>query len=83
MSNNDYDGHDIIRREAVMMAGPLKLAAYRVRDVETNKFSPLQFHMTYDNTVMAVMSQEAAKLFSGFVQTTLAQDNIEVKDAAS
>jgi hypothetical protein len=64
---NRYDKHDMVKREAVLIAGPLKLAAYRVRDSETLEWSKMQFHMTHDNTVMAVMSEEAAKLFSGFV----------------
>ena len=64
---NKYDKDDIIRREKVLIAGPIKLAAYRVRDSETGEFSKLQYHMTYDNTVMAVMGEEAAKLFVRFV----------------
>ena len=42
-------------------------AAYRVRDPETNEFSNLQFHATWNNTVLAVMGEEAAKLFARFV----------------
>lgn len=64
---NTYDKDDMIRREKVLIAGPIKLAAYRVRDTETGEFSKLQYHMTYDNTVMAVMGEEAAKLFVQFV----------------
>lgn len=67
MSDNKYDKDDRVRREKVLTAGPLKLAAYRVRDPETNEWSALQYHMTYDNTVMAVMGEEAAKLFARFV----------------
>lgn len=67
MAENTYDKLDMIRREAALIAGPLKLAAYRVKDPETGEFGKLQYHMTYDNTVMAVMSEEAAKLFAKFV----------------
>lgn len=73
---NRYDTRDIIRRVRVMHAdgppGTLKMAAYRVRDVETGEFSPLQFHCTFNNTVMAVMGEESAKLFCRFVTDTLA-----------
>lgn len=68
---NSYDKADMVRREAVILAGPLKVAAYRVRDPETGEFGSRQFHMTYDNTVMAVMGEEAAKLFVRFVSHTL------------
>ena len=57
----------MVRREAVIRAGVMKVAAYRVRDPETGEFSPLQFHMTYDNTIIAMMGEEAAKLFATFV----------------
>lgn len=74
MSENRYDKRDIVRREAVLIAdgiGSMKMAAYRVRDPETGEFSPLQFHFTYDNTVMAVMGESAAKLFAKFINDTL------------
>lgn len=71
-ATNAYDRTDMVRREAVLAAGPLKVAAYRVRDPEGGAFSGLQFHMTYDNTVMAVMGAAAAKLFARFVTDTLA-----------
>jgi hypothetical protein len=75
MSENKYDSRDIVRREAVVIAdgvvSQLKVAAYRIRDPETQEWSSLQFHMTYDNTVMCVMGEEAAKFFCGFVQRTI------------
>lgn len=74
MTENRYDKRDIVRREAVMIAdgiGSMKMAAYRVRDPETDEFSPLQFHFTYDNTVMAVMGERSAKLFANFINDTL------------
>ncbi len=67
MATNTYDRTDMVRREKIIIAGPLKIAAYRVRDPETDEFGCLQYHMTYDNTVMAVMSESAAKLFASFV----------------
>lgn len=69
---NRYDTTDFVRLHNMMRAGPLKLAAYTVRDPETLKWSNLQFHMTWDNHVMAVMSENAAKLFADFVQNQLA-----------
>lgn len=84
---NTYDKFDTVRREAVMIAdGPfsqLKLAAYRVRDPETGEWSPLQFHMIYDNTVMAVMGEEGAKLFARFVTQTLEGQNEPRNDPAN
>ena len=51
-----------------MLAGPIKIASYRVRDPETLEWSSRQYHLTCGNTVMAVMGEEAAKLFIRFVQ---------------
>lgn len=68
---NAYDKDDIVRRHSVLAAGPMKLAAYTVRDIETGEHGSMQFHMTYNNTVMAVMGAEAAKLFSRFVADNL------------
>lgn len=68
---NRYDTSDFVQREGLISAGPLKVAAYRVRDPESLEWSPLQFHMTYDNMVMGVMGEEAAKLFAHFVDDTL------------
>lgn len=66
----EYDKFKMVEQPHFLRAGPLKIAAYRVRDPETQELSALQFHMTYDNTVMAVMSSEAAKLFVKFVNDT-------------
>lgn len=71
-----YDTKDRVDRVAVIAAGPIKVAAYRVRDPQTNEWSPMQFHMTYDNTVMAVMGEQAAKLFSKFVNDTMGQQGL-------
>lgn len=71
---NHYDRFDTVSRETVLHAsgsGSLKIAAYKVRDPETGEWSDLQFHMTHDNTVLAVMSKEAARLFALFVNRTL------------
>jgi len=65
---NRYDENDIIRREGCMIAGPLKIASYRVKDVCTGEFGSLQIHMTYDNTVMAVLGEESAKLLCKFIE---------------
>lgn len=80
---NTYDRRDIIKREAVIIAEGLKVAAYRVRDPETQEWSTLQFHMTYNNNVMAVMSQESATLFARFVNSTLGvHENVDLKGPA-
>lgn len=71
MSKNQYDKNDRIQRNAVIWAGALKMAAYRLRDPETDEWGPHQFHVTYDNHVLAFMSEKAAKLFAKFVDDTL------------
>lgn len=68
---NPYDHHDMVKPLGKILAGSMKLAAYVVRDPETDEWSKPQFHMTMNNTVVAVMGQEAAKLFSRFVGQTL------------
>lgn len=69
---NDYDSRDRVRQLHMLRAGPLKFAAYQVRDPATNEWSNIQFHMTYDNTVMAVMEENSAKLFADMVGKVLA-----------
>jgi len=75
MAENTYDKRDMVKREALVIAdgqfAELKIAAYRVRDPETNEWSKLQFHMTYNNTVMAFMGEESAKSFARFVTQAL------------
>lgn len=74
---NHYDRFDTVARDAVIIAdgaGQLKIAAYRVRDPENGEWGPLQFHMTHDNTVLAVMGAEAAKLFARFVTNTVGSE---------
>lgn len=72
-----YDKNDIVLRNSVILAGDLKMAAYQVRDVETGELSKTQFHMTANNTVLAVMGEESAKLFCTFVEMTLGKDKVE------
>jgi glycerophosphoryl diester phosphodiesterase len=72
-NENRYDRQDAVRRVAVIHAGGLKVAAYQVRDPETDAWLPLQFHMAYDNTVLGIMGGETAKLFAKFVTDTLAE----------
>lgn len=76
---NRYDKYDMIKRESVVIAGPLKIAAYRVRDPETFEWSGLQFHMTFDNMISAMMGEEAAKLFAKFV-TDITLEPVESED---
>ena len=71
MTENKYDWKDRVERGSVIIAGGLKMATYRVRDPEDDQWSPLQFHATYDNHVLAVMSEESAKLFAQFINSTL------------
>ncbi len=74
MSENQYDKKDRIKRGAVLIAGPLKMASYRVRDPETDEWSPQQFHATYDNHVLAVMGARTAELFARFINAHLVEE---------
>lgn len=76
MSRNTYDKYDLIKQVSMLRAGPVTFAAYRVRDLQTMKWSSLQFHLTCDNTVMAVMDEDAAKLFVTLVTRTLANQAV-------
>jgi len=75
---NVYDRYDIIRLVGATHVGPLKFAAYRVRDPETQEFGTLQFHFTYNGTVLAVMGEDPAKMFCRLVENTI--KNQEVRD---
>jgi len=66
VTKNSYDKNDRVARDAAMIAGPLKIAAYRVRDPETDEWSKTQIHMTFDNHVLAMLSEESAKLLLRF-----------------
>lgn len=56
-----------VRMVKMLRAGPLKLASYQVMDPSTGEYGRIQHHMTYDNTVMAVMEDESAKMFANHV----------------
>jgi len=77
MHGNRYDWLDIVQRPYLMRADHatlpvgIKFAAYKVRDPDTGKVGPYQFHATYDNTVLAVMGESAALLFCQAVLQTL------------
>ncbi len=75
MVDNQYDKRDRVKRGAVIIAGSLKMATYHVRDLETDEWGPQQFHATYDNQVLAMMSEETAKLFAKFINSTLTGEN--------
>lgn len=79
MTENKYDWKDRVERGAVLIAGPLKMATYRVRDPETDQWSPQQFHATYDNHVLAVMSEESAKLFARFINSALSEPPVKIE----
>ena len=64
---NEYDRLDQIKQIGRLEGQGLKIAAYQVRDPATGEFGPVQFHMTHDNHVLAVMSVNAAQLFTLFV----------------
>jgi hypothetical protein len=78
---NRYDRKDMVKRCGMLRAGALLIAGYKVRDPETDAWSKLQIHMTYDNTVMAVMEEESAKLFTRFVQDNIMPTEAELKAA--
>ena len=78
MTTNTYDKTDSVRRVSLMTAEALKVACYTVRDPETGEHGPRQFHMTYDNTVMALMGEQAARLFADFVNRTLGRAPVPV-----
>lgn len=59
---NKYDKNDIIKLESKVIAGPMQVGCYRVKDVETGEFGKMQIHLTFDNHVMAVLSENSAKL---------------------
>jgi proline racemase len=69
-----------VKRIHLVSAGPLKFEAYRVRDMETQDWGPIQYHMTYGGTVLAVMGTEAAKLFIRNVKTVEALQAGEIAD---
>lgn len=71
---NRYDKRDRVKQEAMMRAAGFKIAAYRVRDPETDEWSKIQFHMTYENTVMGILGEESAKLFANFIRQTLGEE---------
>lgn len=61
MTKNTYDDADIVSRSLVLYADGLKAAAYRVRDPITHALSPPLLHMTWDNTVIATLTQAAVE----------------------
>lgn len=71
MTENTYDKRDMVVRKSVLAAGGFKLASYQVRDPQTSELSPLQFHATFDNIVLAVMGEQCARLFVNFVSMNL------------
>lgn len=75
-NENRYSRADTVDRIMDMMAGPLKFGAYRVRDPETDAWSPIQFHLLYDNHVLAVMSESSAKLFVTMYQQVMEKQTV-------
>lgn len=68
------DGERVtIERKVEFDAGfeRMRIAAYRVKDPETGERSNLQFHFTHGPTVLAVLGENAAKLFANFIFDTL------------
>ena len=74
MTENHYDKEDRVQRGGCIIAGPLKMAVYRVRDPQTNEWGPQQYHATFDNHVLALMSDQTAKLFAKFINDNLPSD---------
>jgi hypothetical protein len=54
-------------RGATIIAGPLRLAQYKAFDYTVEEWSSWQYHMTYNNHVMAIMGESSAKLFAKFI----------------
>lgn len=71
---NGYDRNDVVKRGAVIIAGAMKCAEYKVRNPETGEYGESQFHMLYDNHVMAMMGASSARLFADFVHRTLGDE---------
>lgn len=67
-----------VKEVATIRAGGIKLTAFKVEDPGNGEWSTVQFHMIYGDTIMALMGEEAAKLFSRFVIDTL-----ELEDATA
>lgn len=63
---NSYDRADAVRQHGRIEAGPLRIACYTVRDPETGRFGGKQFHMTFNNLILARMGEEGAELFARF-----------------
>lgn len=61
----------MVHMEHEVISGPLKIGAYRVRDPKTGEWSKLQYHMTYNNFVVAVLEEESAKLLVRFINDDL------------
>lgn len=68
---NPYCYLDRVRHVSALRAGMLQIAAYTVADPATLEHGQVQFHMTWGNTVMAMMPAESATLFARFVCQTL------------
>jgi len=64
----EWQGSNVLR-ESEIRAGPLRLMADRVWNLD--KYGPIQFQMTYDGDVEALMGEGSAKIFCQFVQDTL------------
>ena len=67
---------DIVRRESVLHANGLKIATYRVRDMETLEFGALQIHVTYENCVVAVLSETMLQCINSLVNPKKAEPNV-------
>jgi hypothetical protein len=65
-----WDGDNVVR-EAEIRANGLHLMADRVWNPKLNKYGPIQFQMTHDGDITALMEEGAAKLFCLFVKETL------------
>ena len=64
------DGNQNVQMMRQVRAGPFQMGAYKVFNPISEDWSELQFHMTYDNYVCAVLSSSEAMLFSNFILKT-------------
>lgn len=65
--SDDSTKANMVKEEFLMRAGGVKIAAYRVRPPGNRLASTLQFHMTFGDTVMAVIPEALAASFCAFV----------------
>lgn len=77
------DRTKMVQQESLLLAAGLRLASYRVRDPDTMEWGKLQFHMTWDNYVMAVLGEESARLLRTFLNQHLPEPEKSAEQAVA